>query len=1024
MSLASFNDPRSNTEDDIIGDWGLVESQPTTTAMEFVARDDASCNASFRLADPVALGSPQETPRLEPCDVSFRLADPAATPFADRSLDATQSHGASGRKPATLPEFPGRNATLGGFRILSELGRGAFARVYLAEQVALSRRLVALKVAQALGEEPQALARLQHTHIVSIYSVHDDPETGLRLLCMPYVGGANLAQVLERSGARLPTEASGRSLVEALDGLAVQSRTSPLISRSHFGGESLRSHETSLLLGPRSPSAVRSIFGRYFARLPLWKHLEEDQDARVSLDGELQTNEADRVQPARRFLRSHTYVQAAVWIAARLAEGLDHAHARGILHRDIKPSNILIASDGTPMLLDFNLAADSNVDGAEDAERAHLGGTLPYMAPEHLDAFNPQGTTSPLAVDERSDIYALGLILYEMVAGCHPFGDPPTGRPMIDVVAIMTEERRRGAPPARTVNPMVPPSLEAIIAKTLAPDPSRRYDRAADLAEDLQRFLDDRPNLHAPEPSLRERAGKWWRRHPRIRGAGPVAAMATVLLVMIVGAAWSIADYAEKAQARLSLNRFKDEFMQSQLLLNTTSGTDTNRKAGITRAEKLLEQYHVLSNPKWMDEPQVRRLPNAQQTLLREDLSELILLLVRARVMASEKTLSDADRQKTLTSAIAMLDRAEAIDPHPSMAIYEVRAVYYNALGQSQAFQNDLAKAAAHPPQTARDFYLRGTQRAAEHKYDLAEKDLARAVALDPKRFWAWFVLGICHADTGHVIEAVGDFNACTLLASDFAWPYLNRGLALAASGRFESAKASYDRALELSPDFVEALVNRGLACLELNKLAQAEIDLSRAIALGRRDAKILASRAEAQSRLGHRDLAERDFAEWLKVRPNDSTILVARGMSRIEVDPQGARQDFAKVLDRDATNARAHYGMAMLVRERDPQAALDHANRAIATDRNAWDVLRLRAVILGRKGDSAAVADADGLASMPSPHNLYNAACGLVLLDRATGTAAHRARAREYVKRAIALGFPRNHAEADPDLKEVLPLD
>src|SRR5262249_46640596 len=133
----------------------------------------------------------------------------------------------------------------------------------------------------------------------------------------------------------------------------------------------------------------------------------------------------DPHQPSRQFLREATAVQAAVWIVARLAEGLDHAHSRGLLHRDLKPANILLAADGTPMLLDFNLPAESQPPSAEgEIGRAMLGGTLPYMAPEHLDAFDPHGTTPADAVDERADIYALGLILFELLAGEHPIPMP------------------------------------------------------------------------------------------------------------------------------------------------------------------------------------------------------------------------------------------------------------------------------------------------------------------------------------------------------------------------------------------------------------------------------------------------------------------------------------------------------------------------------------------------------------------------------------------------------------------------
>ena len=88
------------------------------------------------------------------------------------------------------------------------------------------------------------------------------------------------------------------------------------------------------------------------------------------------------------------------------------------------------------MLLDFNLAAECDRGAPEDGTRAMLGGTLPYMAPEHLDAFNPRGSTPPGAVDERSDIYALGLILFEMVAGRPAFPESPEGLELIDLLAV------------------------------------------------------------------------------------------------------------------------------------------------------------------------------------------------------------------------------------------------------------------------------------------------------------------------------------------------------------------------------------------------------------------------------------------------------------------------------------------------------------------------------------------------------------------------------------------------------------
>ena len=281
--------------------------------------------------------------------------------------------------------FPHPGDLLAGFQILQELGRGAFARVYLAEEIHLGRRLVAIKVSRPEGEEPQILARLQHTHIVPVHSVCDDPETGLRILCMPYFGGANLAQVLDAAGGLDQTEHHGQSLVDAIDLLSQR-----LVPTS--GSGSFAVAPTARSARPDCPSTVpagktglvdaegldRSLsvsrFRSFFHR---WVGSGAATPRRVP-----GACDEDLHQPSRQFLRRATAIQAAVWIVARLAEGLDHAHSRGLLHRDLKPANILLAADGTPMLLDFNLAAEIRPESAEgEIRRALVGGTMPYMAP-------------------------------------------------------------------------------------------------------------------------------------------------------------------------------------------------------------------------------------------------------------------------------------------------------------------------------------------------------------------------------------------------------------------------------------------------------------------------------------------------------------------------------------------------------------------------------------------------------------------------------------------------------------------
>ncbi|MEO6809374.1 MAG: protein kinase [Isosphaeraceae bacterium] len=238
--------------------------------------------------------------------------------------------------------------------------------------------------------------------------------------------------------------------------------------------------------------------------------------------------------PGRLALAERPFDRAISWWGARLAEALQFAHDRGIMHRDVKPSNVLVTGDGMPMLLDFNLAWEPRLD---DPDRA-IGGTLAYMAPEHLLAL--AGET--VDVDGRADVYSLGVVLYEAM-GARPFPPPDSrARSVGDALTREADRRRAGPPRLRATFPEVSPALEVVIHKCLAADPNDRYPTAAALASDLQAVADGAPLRSVREPFV----GRLVRRVRRHRVA--LAMAAPVLLALAVVASVLVRDEMDRVR--------------------------------------------------------------------------------------------------------------------------------------------------------------------------------------------------------------------------------------------------------------------------------------------------------------------------------------------------------------------------------------------------------------------------------------------------------------------------------------------
>ncbi|WP_020474791.1 serine/threonine-protein kinase [Zavarzinella formosa] len=182
------------------------------------------------------------------------------------------------------------------------------------------------------------------------------------------------------------------------------------------------------------------------------------------------------------FLKKASFVDGIIWLGVRMAEALSAVHRSGFVHHDLKPSNVLLGLDGQPRLLDFNLATDAR------NTKSRLGGTLPYMPPEHLESVRSATAADQASLmNQHGDIFSLGVMLYEMLAGVHPFGRFPKSRSVREVAASILSKQKLGVRPIRERNPDVSARLARLVEQCLAFNPKERPASAADVALALRR---------------------------------------------------------------------------------------------------------------------------------------------------------------------------------------------------------------------------------------------------------------------------------------------------------------------------------------------------------------------------------------------------------------------------------------------------------------------------------------------------------------------------------------------------------
>jgi eukaryotic-like serine/threonine-protein kinase len=517
-----------------------------------------------------------------------------------------------------LPSMP-----VGDFRIVREIGRGGMGVVYEAVQLSLGRR-VALKVLpfaatldesrlQRFKNEAHAAAQLHHNNIVPVYATGCD--RGLHYYAMQMIDGQPLSLLLKelRALAELEASAEPNPPARALATAMLSGLETPKESKRDTSAYQQTPGDAADILSRSPTSASRTIKGR-----------------------------------------NASFYRTVARLGMQAAEGLEHAHQMGVVHRDIKPANLLLDGRSNLWITDFGLALFHAEAGL--TRTGNLIGTLCYMSPEQVAG-------DKVLLDHRTDVYSLGVTLYELLTLRPAFSGDDPGR-------VVERIRRDDPPPPRSFDRFIPAELETILLKTTAKNPAERYATAKELAEDLERFLKDRP-IHARRPSWPERLRKWSRRHPSVVWAGVVVLMLTVAGLLVNS--WMVRQERRKAQERayVAEHRFHQALEAVDLLIRVAEEelADQPPLNPLHRRllEGALEYYQSLSEERSEDPQDQIELGRAQERVRRllADLTALqgapLEALIRGQAVQDELELSQAQRRDLSEQLRMWASRRETI---------------------------------------------------------------------------------------------------------------------------------------------------------------------------------------------------------------------------------------------------------------------------------------------------------------------------------------------------------------------------
>ncbi len=683
-------------------------------------------------------------------------------------------------------------------------------------------------------------------------------------------------------------------------------------------------------------------------------------------------------------------------LMVKVCEAVHHAHQRGLIHRDLKPGNIVVDETGQPKILDFGVArvTDSDMEATRQTDLGQLVGTLAYMSPEQVLA-------DPLELDTRSDVYALGVILYELLAGHLPYN---ISKARIDE-AVQTI---RNTDPASlsSINRTYRGDIETIVAKALEKDKERRYDSSADLAEDIQRHLTHQP-IRARPPRASYQLQKFYRRHKAqvigtatalvlaassavvtYRGAtGPVQSVRLAVLPFAStpetsGVTSEVVRDAAAQVARIrgdSSKRF-ERAPDARKATHVLQGAVTPENGGFVVHAWLTDKQSGAQLRDWTaryDSGQTRFAAGAIAGMVTWGL-DLPPITARENVNATARQdytngLAMLRTDEQADAGLALLERAVRGDPDSPLthaALAEADWTKY-AITRDPMWR-ERAKAASQEaqrrnPDLAPIHRIAGQMLADAGYYETAAAEYRRAIELDPNNGDGYRRIGGVYEKSGQLQEALAAYQIAVKVDPERYANYQALGEYYFNRGAYEEAIRQMIRAEQLAPREPELHRVLGVAYTNIGRFSQAERELRLAISLKETaptrhalGAVLMYERKEAE--------AIPQFLRALNLNPNRylswMNLAICYRRTNHPADSAAAnRKGLAAVEEELAQNPRSGYVRAVLAylcaRLGDRTRAESEVAQALRLSPNDSDTLLLSALTyaaLGQKDSMIAV--------------------------------------------------------------------